>query len=203
MSLTDRVSTACLPLAPALLFAYGAVRLLDPTRSPGVVWTVSHVFYLASYPAVGAAAYAVRRLLADASPSVRRLGSGLVALGWLGALCGIGQAVIDLVAGALASTKAERGVIADQLRDAVPGAAQLFYGPGPALSALAVIGLMTLAAWLPARRVPWWSPVLALGAWALPTLSLDLIPVAALGLLVALWPPYRILRAETPLRTRA
>jgi hypothetical protein len=189
------VSAACLWAAPGLLFGYGVVRLLDPSHSPGVVWTVSHVLYLLGYVAFGGAALAVCHELRAEGGGVLAVGRALVAVGWLGVAAGVGQSVIDLVAGASAVDKAERAVVADRLREAVPGAGWLLYGVGPALAYLAVIGLLALAAARPARRVPWWSPGVALVASGLPAVGLDLIPVAAVLMLVALWPVHRGLRS--------
>jgi hypothetical protein len=184
-----------LVVAPLLLLAYGAVRLLDPNHSPGAVWTASHLFYLLMFPAFACAALALRRLL---DGRWRTVGTVLVGVGWLGAFAGMGQAAIDLAAGWGAPDKAARSLVADQLRETVPGAAY-FYGIWPSLTQIAVFGLLVLAA--TGRRVPLWAPPLALVALLLPTVtSLDLIPVAALGVLPALLPAYRRLgdRAHVP-----
>jgi hypothetical protein len=143
---------------------------------------------------LGAAAVALLRLPPNHRPLARLVGRLLVLISRLGALCGIGQASIDLIAGAGALDKAQRALAANHLRDAIPGARQLFYGFGPSLSTYAVIALLVLAAALAPRRIPWWSPALALVAAQLPALTLDLIPVAALGIAVASWPAYRALR---------
>ncbi|WP_028938134.1 hypothetical protein [Pseudonocardia spinosispora] len=182
---------------PVLLFGYGVVRLLDPSHSPGVVWTVSHLFYLAGFLAQAAGAVVVFRLLRDQGSLVRRTGGTLVFVGWFGALCGIGQATIDLLAGAGAADKAQRAAEATRLREVIPGAEQLFYGLGPSLAALALIALLAIAAARTPRYVPWWSPPLALAAAQLPSLTLDLIPVAALLIGAAIWPVHRRLRTPS------
>jgi len=180
--------------APILLFGYGAVRLLDPTHSPGPVWTVSHLLYLAAFPALGLAAVALYGLLADRGVGVRCAGFVLVVAGWVGVLSGIGQAVIDLLAGQ-AVDKAQKAVLASQWREAIPGSA-FFYGTYPSLAQVAVVGLLALAATGAARRVAWWAAPLVLVAGLVPTVvSLDLIPVAALAILPAVWPVHRQLRA--------
>ena len=178
--------------APALLFCYGAVRLLDPTRSPGPVWTTSHLFYLAAFPTLALAALALHRLAGD------RAGIGwvLVALSGAGALSGIGQAVVDLLAGWGAADKAARGVAANHLREIIPGS-DFFYGVWPALTQVGIVGLLVLAALT--RRVPWWCAPLALVAFVLPTItSLDLIPVAAVAVVPAVLPAFRALASPRP-----
>lgn len=178
--------------APVLLFCYGAVRLLDPTRSPGPVWTVSHLFYLAAFPALALAALALHRLAAD-RPGTARL---LVVLSGAGAVSGIGQAVVDLMAGWGAADKAARADAANHLREIIPGS-DLFYGVWPALAQVGIVGLLVLAA--VARQVPWWCAPLALAAFVLPTLtSLDLIPVAAVAVVPAVLPAFRALTAPRP-----
>ena len=177
--------------APVLLFCYGTVRLLDPTRSPGAVWTVSHLFYLAAFPALAVAATALHQL-AD-----RRGIAGIFVLAsGVGALSGIGQAVVDLLAGWGAADKAARGVAANHLREIIPGS-DFFYGVWPALAQVGIVGLLVLAA--VARRVPWWCAPLALVAFLLPTLtSLDLIPVAAVAVVPAVLPAFRALASPRP-----
>ncbi|MGI5130646.1 hypothetical protein ACQEVB_27835 [Pseudonocardia sp. CA-107938] len=171
--------------APVLLFCYGVVRLTDPTRSVSAVWTVSHVFYLAAFPALALSAVALHRLVGDRSV----LGRGLVALSVVGALSGVGQALVDLLAGWGAPDKAARALAANHLRDVIPGSS-FFYGFWPALAQVGIVGLLVLAA--RAGRVPWWCAPLALAAFLLPTLtSLDLIPVAAVAVVPAVLPAFR------------
>ena len=184
--------------APVLLFCYGSVRLLDPTRSPGPVWTVSHLFYLAAFPALALAALALRSLAADR----RRAALVCVVTSAVGALAGVGQAAVDLLAGWGAADKAARGVAANHLREIIP-ASDFFYGVWPALTQVGIVGLLVLA-WIPsgtavAQRVPWWCAPLALAAFVLPTVaSLDLIPVAAVAVVPAVLPAFRALAAPRP-----
>ena len=114
----------------------------------------------------------------------------------VGALSGIGQAVVDLLAGWGAADKAARGVAANHLREIIPGS-DFFYGFWPALAQVGIVGLLVLAA--VARRVPWWCAPPALVAFLLPTVtSLDLIPVAAVAVLPAVLPAFRALASRRP-----
>jgi len=168
--------------APLLLLSYGLLRLvdgLDGSHGPGVAWYVGHTAFLLSMLLLGVVAVGVRRLL----PTSAR---------WLAAL---GTAAAAAV---LAGVAVFAWVILGDLRlDGGLGAPDPVLAVGPPLFTLGMVALLGLAAAVPPRPVPAYSPVFFLG-FAAPALSLDLLPLAGLLVLIALVP---LARGPEPDRT--
>ncbi|WP_157248501.1 hypothetical protein [Nonomuraea typhae] len=171
--------------APALLLAYGLIRLidgLDGVHGPGWAWTAGHLAFLGSSVLFGVLFWHLVRLAVPYG-GARRAVAGLgVALGWFGALATTVMAVVDLVAG-FAGDRERMGEVID-LVQSVPGVLPAVYQVGPSLL---YVGMIVMVAALAPRRVPYWSPVLMAGTAIIP-LSLDLIPVAAVCVWLALLP---------------
>jgi len=174
---------ASLIAAPLCFAAYGVIRLIgkmDGQYGPGVDWQAAHLVNLA-----GLALFVlVVRHLRGKLPGTRGRDIAVVVT-LAGVAATVVQFVVDVVAGLLASDKAEMNAITGQFAS-IPGARLVCYVVGPPLL---YVGLLALAVLLVrARELPWWSPVLVLAGPALAIVSLDLLPVSGLCLLAALAP---------------
>ncbi|MFI6500251.1 hypothetical protein [Nonomuraea typhae] len=166
--------------APVFVFAYGVIRILDGldgSRGPGVAWTTGHLAFLAAL-ALFVPIFADMR---------RRLGGGALAtasavVGFAGLACLGAQFVIDIAAGFMAADKAGMSQVFDAVQ-AVPGVELLVYQAGPALFYLAQVALVTQLAL--AGTAKFWTPILVTLDFVLPLVNKDLIPLAALCLLVS------------------
>ena len=173
--------------APLLLFAYGIVRLIDGAdgnHGPGPAWTIGHLLFLAGFLLYAAVLVGLRRLIA------RRRGVATVAVvaGLVGVVAFVRVIVIDLIVGIRAADPAAMDRMGDEY-DRWPGNLGIydtFYQIGPVLF---LIGLLALAILLTvARKLPVWSPVLLVLGFVLITINLDLMPLGAAALLIAVLP---------------
>ncbi|MEU2130826.1 hypothetical protein [Streptomyces sp. NPDC018352] len=193
---TDGVAGVTLGTAllagPVLMAGYGVVRLAGRgigDYGPGVWWTVAHLLFLA-----GVLAF-VPVFLGLRGPAGER-GGGRVACevaawtGLLGAAAVVVQAVIDLGVGFVAADKEAMSEMFDRVQG-VPGVMPLVYTVVPMLFWLGLLALVTLLAFLRRDVVRAWAPVLVLAGTVLMAVSLDLLPVGALCLGVALLPVRR------------
>ncbi|TQS47020.1 hypothetical protein [Cryptosporangium phraense] len=172
--------------APLLLLAYGVIRLIDGrdgAHGPGPAWTTGHLLFLASLLIFGLIALDVRRRL-NTVPGAVAAAATLVGL-----IAFVKTVVIDIVVGLRASDHEAMHAVREQYESG----ADRVVDP---LSPLFPIGLAVLLVLLAvSRRVPWWSPVLAVCGFCSIVATLDLLPVAAMLLLVALVP---LARERTP-----
>ncbi|MEV6773808.1 hypothetical protein AB0N05_34750 [Nocardia sp. NPDC051030] len=174
---------ALLVCAPLCIAGYGVIRLIgkaDGQYGPGLDWQFAHLVGL--------------------------LGLGLfipvvVGLGWMLPSGGVRNAVVTVTLIGLAATIIQFGadvVFAAEANDAVdmsrrsddfsaiPGIRMAIYSVGPQLFFLGLVVLTALL--VRARRLPWWSPVVALASVLLPAVNLGLLPIAGVGLLAAICP---------------
>jgi hypothetical protein len=177
------ITKASLIGAPVCFFGYGVLRLLgkmDGRYGPGPDWQAAHIVFLVGLGLFVPAVLALGRALPDTR--LRRI----TVVGTLvGVAASLAQIGIDIVAGALAQDKAGMNSITDRV-GALPGAQLAFYQVGPQLM---YVGLVVLAVLLARARVmPWWRAGLVLVGVVLPAVSLDLLPIGAIGLLIALTP---------------
>ena len=179
--------------APALLVAYGIVRLIDGidgSHGPGLAWTVGHMFML-----LGFLLYAV--VLVHLRGLVRRprwLASIAMTAGLIGVLAFVRVIVIDLIVGFRAADRPEMSRIGDEYNrwPGNLGIYDLAYTIGPVLF---LLGLLTLAILLVrAHRLPVWSPVLLVLGFVVITVNLDLMPLGGALLLAAIVPLTRTVR---------
>jgi hypothetical protein len=169
--------------APLCLFGYGVIRLfgrLDGRYGPGPDWQAAHIVDLVGLVLFVPAVLGLGRALGDAR------GRRIVVAGTLvGVAASAVQITVDIVAGLRASDKAGMNAITGRF-GSLPGAELAFYQVGPQLL---YVGLIVLAIMLArAGTLPWWSAVLVFIGVAAPAVSLDLIPIGAVCLLVALAP---------------
>lgn len=162
-------------LIPFLLLCYGVLRLIDGMdgdHGPGPAWNLGHTFFLAAFLLLGAFVVELRRLVPAATVRMRTAAGAAVVAGVFGAGC-----FVWVILGDLFSGLADSAPLPDLLESAGPLAFQL--------------GLLTLLIMLAAvrpRRLPVWSPALVFVSFALIAVSLDLIPLAAVGLMAGLAP---------------
>ena len=173
--------------APLLLFAYGIVRLIDGAdgnHGPGPAWTIGHLLFLAGFLLYAAVLVGLRRLILRG----RGVATVAVVAGLIGVMAFLRVIVIDLIVGIRAADPAAMDRIGDEY-DRWPGNLGIydtFYQIGPLLF---LLGLLTLAILLTvARKLPAWSPVLLVLGFVLITINLDLMPLGAAALLIAVLP---------------
>lgn len=177
--------------APLLMLAYGVIRLvgrMDGVYGPGLDWQAAHLANLAGLVLFVFLVLGIRRLLP------RGVGrETVVAFTLVGAGASIVQFVVDIAWGLLAADKAGMRELSRQFR-ALPGVDLAFYQVGPQLLYVGVVALTGMLAYR--RLLPWWSVGLVLVSSLLPVATLDLLPVAAAGYLVALLPLRRRLGTQ-------
>ncbi|MFD1829957.1 hypothetical protein ACFSJS_09800 [Streptomyces desertarenae] len=169
-------TTRLLPvLIPFLLLCYGVLRLvdgMDGDHGPGVAWNLGHTFFLAAFLLFGAFVVELRRLVPAATVRMRTAASAAMVAAVFGAGCFVWVALGDLFPG-----------LADSAP--LPG---LLTSAGPLAFQLGMLTLLAMLAAAPPRRLPVWSPALVFVSFALITVSLDLIPLAAVVLMAGLAP---------------
>lgn len=172
-------TTRLLPvLIPFLLLCYGVLRLvdgMDGDHGPGVAWNLGHTFFLAALLLFGAFVVELRRLVPAATVRMRTAAGAATVAGVFGAGC-----FVRVVLGDLFSGLADSAPLPDLLKSA-----------GPLAFQLGMLTLLIMLAAAPPRRLPVWSPALVCVSFALITVNLDLIPLAAVGLMAGLAPPAR------------
>ncbi|MFB9410771.1 hypothetical protein [Dactylosporangium matsuzakiense] len=161
-------------VAPALLFGYGTLRLVD--RSDGHMdkgawmWNTGHVMFFIAMALLAALAVGARARL-----PLRAFGNRLAA----------NLAVVATLVGGLAFLWVITGDLFPSFRDTAPLPTALAVAGNAAF----MLGLLTLLIQLVrAARLPAWSPAAVLFAFLMIAVSLDTIPVAAVLLFVGLLP---------------
>jgi hypothetical protein len=182
-------------LAPALMLAYGIVRLIDGRdgeHGPGPAWTVGHLLFLGSlllYGGVIAGLYG--RIRATTRGTARRATTGVVtAVAAFGLVTFVRVAVVDIVVGLRAADAAEKSMLADRYADAPTVLPPALYEIGPLFFMLGLVALLIqFTVVTPERKaMAALSPVLvALGFVAI-TLNLDVLPAGAAMIWLALVP---------------
>ncbi|MEV5703958.1 hypothetical protein [Actinoallomurus sp. NPDC052274] len=166
--------------APALMGAYGVVRLIDRTSRLG--WTVGHLLMLAGLFLFALVIVGLRQTAPGRTASV------FAGLGLIGLAASIAQIGIDIVVGLLARDAADKEHMFHQIQQ-VPGVTPVVYTVVPILFYVGLLGLTVTAAVVTARVVPWWTPVLVLAGTVAAAASLDFIPAAGILYVLALTAP--------------
>ncbi|GGL77405.1 hypothetical protein GCM10010129_21350 [Streptomyces fumigatiscleroticus] len=175
MTTTTRTPRRLAVLIPALLLTYGVLRLvdgMDGEHGPGLAWNLGHTFFLAAFLLLGVLVVELRRLVPDPTPRRRAAANTAMAAGLSGAAC-----FVWVILGDLSPALAEAAPLPAPLELAGPLA---FQG--------GLLTLLTMPATLRPRKLPARTPVLTFVSFALITVNLDLLPLAALTLLAALAP---------------
>jgi hypothetical protein len=151
--------------APALLFLYGVLRLVDGSdgdHGPGWAWNVGHALFFVAFVLLGALVVGLRRRVPPAGTAARAVADLATAAGLFGAAC-----FLWVIAGDLFPA----------FSDAAPLPTALEIG-GPVLFQLG--SLVLLVRMVRARLLPAWGPVLVFLGFVAIAVNLDLIPVGAL-----------------------
>lgn len=168
-----------LVVAPLFVAGYGVARLAgqaDGHYGPGLDWQVAHGLAL-----IGMLLF-IPALLRLPDFPWRKTALGITVLGLTASVV---QFAADMVFAARAADKAAMSRLSHDFRD-IPFVDLAVYKVGPQLF---FVGLVILAALLArSRRLPWWSPALLLVSVLLPIVTLDLIPLAGLGIAIAFLP---------------
>ncbi|ROO83641.1 hypothetical protein EDD29_1148 [Actinocorallia herbida] len=182
-------------LAPALMLAYGVVRLvdgLDGQHGPGPAWTVGHLLFLGCLLLFGGVISGLHgRVRATAGGPARRVTAGvLAAVSAFGLVTFIRVAVLDIVVGLQAADAAEKSMLADRYGDVPAVLPQALYEIGPVFFMLGLVGLLVQCAVVaPGRRAPSaLRPALVAAGFVAITLDLDLLPLGAALIWLALAP---------------
>ncbi|WP_242882754.1 hypothetical protein [Actinomadura litoris] len=180
-------------LAPALMLAYGVVRLIDGRdgqHGPGPAWTVGHLLFFGSlvlYGGVIAGLYG--RIRATGGGTARRVATGVMtAVAGFGLVTFVRVTIVDLVVGVRAADAAEKSMLADRYADVPAVLPQAVYEIGPVLFMLGLVALLVqYAVRAPGgRAVTALSPVLVVLSFVAITLDLDLLPAGAALIWIAL-----------------
>jgi hypothetical protein len=165
-----------LPAGPLFMLAYGLIRLSDPDHGPGLAWSSGHLALIAGVVCFGVTFLSLRRLARPAT-TVARISTGTAtALGLVGTLAVVAQAVIDLVVGFRSTDRAGMNRLFEQIQSH-PGVQPAVYSVGPLLFYVGMIWLVVeLAA---RRRISPWCPALVVVGTVTMSVSLELIPVGA------------------------
>ncbi|GAA0924852.1 hypothetical protein [Nonomuraea longicatena] len=166
--------------APVLVFAYGAIRILDGldgSYGPGLAWTTGHLAFMAALV-----------LYVPIFGELRRMaGRGAVAtvsaaLGVVGVAVLLVQFGIDIVVGFMSEDRAGMSTLFGQIQE-VPGVSFAIYAVLPLLFYLGQLALIVQLG--VTRRIKPWIPVVFLVHMALPFVAKDLIAVSAAVLLIS------------------
>lgn len=195
-------------LAPALMLAYGVVRLIDGRdgqHGPGPAWTVGHVLFLGSlllYGGVIAGLYG--RVRAASGGTASRVVAGVTTVvAALGLATFVRVAIIDIVVGLRAADPAEKSMLADRYADVPAVLPQVVYEIGPVFFMLGLLALLVqFAVTAPGRKaVAALSPVLVTLGFVAITLDLNLLPAGAALIWLALVPCTRVQGSSAPARS--
>ncbi|MFI6040219.1 hypothetical protein ACIA8C_01210 [Nocardia sp. NPDC051321] len=166
--------------APLFFSGYGVIRLFglgDGRYGPGVDWQAAHIVGLIGMVLFIPAVLGLEHLLPQGN---WRTGTVIVTL--VGLAASIVQFGADIAFAAMAEDKADMSRLSHEF-SAIPGVRPAFYEVGPPLFFLGLIVLTVLLT--RAGRLPWWSPVVMAVSTMVPMLTLDLIPLAGIGIVAS------------------
>ncbi|MFE3198473.1 hypothetical protein [Embleya sp. NPDC059237] len=197
-------------LAPALMGAYGVVRLvdgIDGQHGPGPAWTIGHLLFLGSLLLYGVVIAGLRRRILDAGAGgpARRITAGvLTTVAAVGLAAFVRVAVLDIVVGLKAADAAEKSALSDRYADVPAVIPQAFYEVGPVFFMLGLLALFVQYAVVGPRRglASAAAPVLVLVGFVAIMADLNLLPIGAALIWVALVPLNRA-DAVTPAHRHA
>ena len=191
----DSLTRVAVVLAPASLFGYGVLRLIDgmdDEYGPGFAWSIGHLLFLIGFLAFGFTLARLPRLLRQATRPRRFLAWLAAVLGLAGVAAFTRVIVIDLIVGFRAENHAEMSRIDDGYTISPGGLPAGFYEIteelGPVLFQIGLIALLALLAFARPPVIPRWSPTVAFLAFVPIIVTIDLLPIAAMLFFVALRP---------------
>jgi hypothetical protein len=203
------LTTISFVAAPALMAAYGVVRLvdgLDGSHGPGLAWTVGHGMFLLAMLLFGVVVVGLRRQVPATTPARRLVSRAATALGLAGVVAFVRVIVLDLVVGFRAADHAEMSRLSDEVEHypgLLPGAVyEAAYELGPLLFLVGLLTLVVQLAVLHPRRLPPWAPILLVLGFAVIVVDLNLLPLGGALLGLALAPLARAAHARTGTSSR-
>jgi hypothetical protein len=168
--------------APALMFGYGVVRLidgLDGEYGPGPAWTIGHLLFLAGLVLFGCVVVRLRSLVPTTTTARKVTASVAMVLALAGIVAFVRVIILDLMVGFQAADNAEMDVIRDDIGN-VPGILpEAVWDLGPLLFEVGLISLTIQLAVLHPRRLAAWSPVLIVIGFVCIMINLNLLPAGA------------------------
>ncbi|KAA2255651.1 hypothetical protein F0L68_28055 [Solihabitans fulvus] len=188
--------------APLCMVTYGVIRLTDPSHGPGIAWTAGHLALVVGAALFGVVFLGLHRLAAPTSTAGRLSFGAATAVSLVGALAVAAQGTIDLVVGLRSVDRPAMNQLFHEIQGH-PGVTPAVYTVGPMLF---YVGLVWLMVQLAARRriSPWRAGAVLLGTVVM-ALGLNLIPLGAALILVALAPsknwrcePETVIGSTTP-----
>jgi hypothetical protein len=170
-TLNGRIRIAAIG-APVLLLLYGLLRLVGGAGGHGPAWNLGHALFFIAFILLGGLTVGLRLLVPVTTRPARVAADLALAAGLFGAACFLWGILGDLF---------------PRVHDAapVPGPLQV---AGPLLFQVGVLVLLAMLVATRPRRLPIWTPALMLVGFLLFAINLDLLPVGALILLLALSP---------------
>ena len=177
--------------APALMSGYGVIRLfdgLDGEFGPGLAWTIGHLLFLSGMVLFGVVIVQLGRLVPVTTTARQVTASVAVALALAGIIAFVRVIVLDLVVGFLAADNAEMLMIREDIGDFPGILPEAVWELGPLLFMVGVLTLTVQLAVLHPRRLAAWSPVMVAVGFLCIMINLNLLPVGAALLALALAP---------------
>ncbi len=171
--------------APVCLLLYGVLRLvdgLDNGRGPGLAWDAGHAMFFAAFVLLAVLIAGLRALVPDRVPWHRTVANIAATAGLAGAASFLWVILGDLFG---------------SLHDNAPLPAPL-HAAGPLLFEAGLLTLLAQLAIIAPRRLPARTPVLVFLGLAPIAVSLDILPVGAVLVLLALFPLGRPSPAAAP-----
>jgi hypothetical protein len=183
-----------LHFAPALMGAYGVVRLIDGRdgrHGPGPAWTIGHLLFLGSLLLYGVVIAGLLRRIraAEGGGRARRITARvLTTAAAVGPATFVRVAVVDIVVGLKAADAAEKSALSDRYADVPAVLPQAFYEIGPVFFMVGLVAMLIQYAVVGPRRGPAaaLSPMLVLVGFVAIMADLNLLPVGAALIWVAL-----------------
>ncbi|MFI0448346.1 hypothetical protein [Actinomadura sp. 6N118] len=177
-------------LAPALMLAYGLVRLIDGRdghHGPGTAWTVGHLLFLGALLLYGPVIVGLRRRVPPGGMA-RRLTANIAAGAALAGLATfIRVAIVDIVVGLQAADSAEKRKLSGEYADVPAVLPQVVYEIGPMFFMLGLMVLLVQLAVVSQRSVgSILSPVLVVLGFVTISINLDLLSAGAALIWLAL-----------------
>jgi len=177
--------------APALMSGYGVIRLfdgLDGEYGPGLAWTIGHLLFLSGMVLFGVVIVQLGRLVPVTTTARQVTASVAVALALAGVVAFVRVIFLDLVVGFLAADNAEMLMIREDIGDFPGILPEAVWELGPLLFMVGVLTLTVQLAVLHPRRLAAWSPVMVAVGFLCIMINLNLLPVGAALLALALAP---------------
>jgi hypothetical protein len=177
--------------APALMSGYGVIRLfdgLDGEFGPGLAWTIGHLLFLSGMVLFGVVIVQLGRLVPVTTTARQVTASVAVALALAGVVAFVRVIFLDLVVGFLAADNAEMLMIREDIGDFPGILPEAVWELGPLLFMVGVLTLTVQLAVLHPRRLAAWSPMMVAVGFLCIMINLNLLPVGAALLALALAP---------------